>query len=89
VVVKAGYADLPTRPGFGVTLNERIAAQHPYKPVNRQNYVFSDGLLGSSGKSAFRRNGRKFGSHRVHGAAEGLEEHFGSFQDIQASRATQ
>ena len=43
VVVRAGYADLPTRPGLGVTLNEKVAAQHPYKPVNRQNFVFSDG----------------------------------------------
>jgi galactonate dehydratase len=43
VVVKAGFAELPTRPGLGVTLNEKIAAQHPYEPVNRQNFVFSDG----------------------------------------------
>jgi galactonate dehydratase len=43
VQVKEGFADLPTRPGLGVDLNEKVAAQHPYKPVNRPNYVFSDG----------------------------------------------
>ena len=42
-VVKAGYADLPTRPGLGVTLNEKIAAAHPYKPTNRPAYHFADG----------------------------------------------
>ena len=43
VQVKEGFAELPTRPGLGVDLNEKVAAQHPYKPVNRPNYVFSDG----------------------------------------------
>ncbi len=43
VQVKEGFADLPTRPGLGVDLNEKVAGQHPYKPVNRPNYVFSDG----------------------------------------------
>lgn len=43
VVVTAGYAELPSRPGLGVTLNEKVAAQHPYQPVSRQNFVFSDG----------------------------------------------
>lgn len=43
VKVSNGFAELPTRPGLGVTLNEKVAAQHPYKPVNRPNYVFSDG----------------------------------------------
>jgi galactonate dehydratase len=42
-VVKSGFADLPSKPGLGVTLNEKVAAAHPYKPVNRQEYVFSDG----------------------------------------------
>ncbi|MGA2982434.1 MAG: enolase C-terminal domain-like protein [Terriglobia bacterium] len=41
--IKNGYAELPTRPGLGVTLNEKIAAQHPYKPANRPEYVFEDG----------------------------------------------
>jgi galactonate dehydratase len=43
--VKAGYADLPVRPGLGVTLNERVAAQHPYKPSNRPEYKFGDGSV--------------------------------------------
>jgi L-alanine-DL-glutamate epimerase-like enolase superfamily enzyme len=38
-----GYAELPTRPGLGVTLNEKVAAQHPYKPATRSGYKFPDG----------------------------------------------
>ena len=45
VVINQGYAALPTRPGLGVTLNEKVAAQHPYKPVNRQKYRFADGSV--------------------------------------------
>ena len=45
VQVKEGFAELPNRAGLGVDLNEKIAAQHPYKPVNRPNYVFSDGSV--------------------------------------------
>jgi len=45
VQVKEGFAELPSRPGLGVDLNEKVAAQHPYKPVNRPNYVFSDGAV--------------------------------------------
>ena len=45
VVVNAGFAELPTRPGLGVTLNEKIAAQHPYKPVSRQEFTFTDGAV--------------------------------------------
>ena len=44
-VVKGGYAELPTRPGLGVTLNEKIAAAHPYKPTNRPEYHFGDGSV--------------------------------------------
>jgi len=36
---------LPTRPGLGVTLNEKVAAQHPYKPANRAEYRFGDGSV--------------------------------------------
>ena len=45
VKVKDGFADLPDRPGLGVDLDEKVAAKHPYKPVNRPNYVFSDGRV--------------------------------------------
>lgn len=43
VVIKDGYAALPDKPGLGVDLNEKVAAQHPYKPVNRENWVWPDG----------------------------------------------
>jgi galactonate dehydratase len=42
-VIKNGYAELPSRPGLGVTLNEKVAAQHPYKPIERPAYEFADG----------------------------------------------
>ena len=45
VRVKDGFAELPDRPGLGVELDEKIAAAHPYKPVNRPNYVFRDGAV--------------------------------------------
>ena len=45
VKVKGGFAELPDRPGLGVELDEKVAAQHPYKPVNRPNYVFKDGAV--------------------------------------------
>jgi len=44
-VIKDGYAELPSRPGLGVTLNEKIAAAHPYKPSNRPEYKFGDGSV--------------------------------------------
>jgi L-alanine-DL-glutamate epimerase-like enolase superfamily enzyme len=44
-VVKDGYAELPTRPGLGVTLDEKIAAAHPYKPASRPEYKFGDGSV--------------------------------------------
>ncbi len=43
VKVKDGFAELPDRAGLGVDLDEKVAAAHPYKPVNRPNYVFEDG----------------------------------------------
>jgi galactonate dehydratase len=43
VKIRDGFADLPDRPGLGVDLDEGVAAKRPYKPVNRPNYVFSDG----------------------------------------------
>jgi len=43
--IKKGYAELPSRPGLGVTLNEKVAALHPYKPTNRPEYVFEDGSV--------------------------------------------
>ncbi len=46
VVVKDGFAELPDRAGLGVDIDEKVAAKHPYQPVNRPNYVFSDGGVG-------------------------------------------
>ena len=43
--IKSGYAGLPSRPGLGVTLNEKVAAAHPYKPTNRPEYHFADGSV--------------------------------------------
>jgi L-alanine-DL-glutamate epimerase-like enolase superfamily enzyme len=43
--IRAGYAELPTRPGLGVTLNEKVAATHPYKPAARGEYRLPDGSI--------------------------------------------
>jgi galactonate dehydratase len=43
VRVKDGYSELPDRPGLGVELDEKVAAQHPYKAVSRAMPVFGDG----------------------------------------------
>src|SRR5260370_4580613 len=43
--VRSGYAELPMRPGLGVTLNEKVAAAHPYKPTNRPQYRLPDGSV--------------------------------------------
>ena len=45
VQVRSGFAELPSRPGLGVELNEKVAAQHPYKPVTRAQNVFGDGAV--------------------------------------------
>jgi galactonate dehydratase len=45
VVVKDGFAELPDRVGLGVDLDEKVAAAHPYKPVNRPQYRFADGAV--------------------------------------------
>jgi L-alanine-DL-glutamate epimerase-like enolase superfamily enzyme len=43
--IRSGYAELPALPGLGVTLNEKVAAAHPYKPTNRPEYKFPDGSV--------------------------------------------
>jgi L-alanine-DL-glutamate epimerase-like enolase superfamily enzyme len=43
--IKDGFAELPDAPGLGASLNEKVAAAHPYKPVTRPHYVFSDGAV--------------------------------------------
>ena len=44
-VIRNGYAELPVRPGLGVSLNEKVAALHPYKPAARGQYEFPDGSI--------------------------------------------
>ena len=48
VKIKNGYAELPDKPGLGVDLDEKVVAQHPYKPVNRQNWTWEDGAAADS-----------------------------------------
>ena len=48
VKVKNGFAELPDGPGLGVDLDEKVAAAHPYKPVNRSNWVWWDGSVADS-----------------------------------------
>lgn len=43
--IVAGFADLPSKAGLGVTLNEKVAAAHPYKPVTRAHYMAADGSV--------------------------------------------
>jgi len=43
--IRSGYAELPVRPGLGITLNEKVAAAHPYKPTSRPEYKFDDGSV--------------------------------------------
>jgi galactonate dehydratase len=45
LTIRNGYAELPSKLGLGVTLNENIAAKHPYKPVTRPHYVLGDGSI--------------------------------------------
>ena len=44
-VVTNGYAELPSKPGLGCTLDEKVAAAHPYKPAGRGNHMFPDGSV--------------------------------------------
>jgi galactonate dehydratase len=45
ITIQGGYAELPSKPGLGVTLNESVAAKHPYKPISRGHYAFEDGSI--------------------------------------------
>lgn len=45
VAHKDGFAPLPDKPGLGCSLDERVAAAHPYKPVKRPEYKFADGAV--------------------------------------------
>ena len=43
IVIRDGYAELPDRPGLGLTLREDIAKAHPYEPYTRISLFQSDG----------------------------------------------
>jgi len=45
ISIQHGYAELPDKPGLGCDLNERVAAAHPYQPVNRPAMRFEDGSV--------------------------------------------
>jgi galactonate dehydratase len=44
--VKNGYIEPPTKPGWGVELNEEYIAAHPYKPWTRPFIKNHDGSIG-------------------------------------------
>lgn len=43
--VQDGYILPPTKPGFGVGINEKEAAKYPFKPEAEQRYFHSDGAV--------------------------------------------
>ena len=45
IEVKDGYIGVPTRPGFGVEINEKEAAKHPFKSEAEQRYFHPDGSV--------------------------------------------
>lgn len=45
IAVKDGYIGVPDRPGFGVELNEKEAAKHPFKSEAEQRYFHPDGSV--------------------------------------------
>ena len=45
ITITNGFASLPDKPGLGCDLNEKVAAEHPYQPVNRAAMKFEDGSV--------------------------------------------
>jgi galactonate dehydratase len=43
--IKDGYFLPPTRPGIGIEINEKAAAQHPYAPELEMRYFHDDGSV--------------------------------------------
>ena len=41
-----GYLDLPTNPGLGVDLNEKVLENYPYEPWDRKVVILEDGSVG-------------------------------------------
>jgi galactonate dehydratase len=45
VVIKNGFAELPTAPGLGLELDKKEIAKHPYNPKLRPQWVWEDGSI--------------------------------------------
>jgi galactonate dehydratase len=47
IVMKDGYWDIPQGPGFGVEINEKEAAKHPFEPekIPALDAVLGDGTI--------------------------------------------
>lgn len=45
IVVRNGYAELPTAPGLGVELKLDVIEQHPYQPLKIRQYYGPDGAV--------------------------------------------
>ena len=45
IEVENGYIGLPAGPGLGIDVDERAAAQHPFKPEAEQRYFHPDGAV--------------------------------------------
>jgi galactonate dehydratase len=43
--IVGGYVDLPTAPGNGVDINERVAAEHPFEPSDQARWFHADGSV--------------------------------------------
>jgi len=40
--LRDGYYDVPTSPGWGIEVNESVAAAHPYDPKAKLNMFSTD-----------------------------------------------
>ena len=45
IEITEGYAKLPDKPGLGCDLDEKIAAQQPYRPTDLPRLQFEDGSV--------------------------------------------
>jgi galactonate dehydratase len=45
LTVKNGWAELPTRPGLGIELNDDVIELHPYAPGDYEPAFYSDGSV--------------------------------------------
>lgn len=45
IVVRSGFAALPTAPGLGIELDESLIEQHPYRPMPQRLWIRRDGTV--------------------------------------------